>query len=265
MVSLRLTASQVRFPARCATCGATPVRHITLESSRIVATRASVDQKTCQVMMPACAPCWAARLRRRVLWFLALGFSLALLMALAIGVGDTLGKDARGIMAVVLIVAVVAGIGLIRIREQEAFQRVLSPICLRRYDPRAGLVDLCFRDAALADDVALLSGLRDQAQVAATYREPAAAPLPKAWDGPTKRPLPWWSALVIGVMMFVVGAVEFVQLVRFETGRSYSTHFMIVLIYKLGGKYTVLGLFVFAGLAVCTGAFVWRAWQSRSS
>ena len=119
--------SRVRFPARCAGCGATPERDITLESFRGIDVVYFRWGHRCEIPMPACRACWAQRWRRRLAWFVGLIGGVVALIALAAvlsaGNDDVEPWVMGGLVAVLL-----PAIYVLRRRELEWFQRVASPV-----------------------------------------------------------------------------------------------------------------------------------------
>src|SRR5438067_7328222 len=133
--------SRVRFPARCAGCGATPERDIALESFRGIDVVYFRWGHRCEIPMPACRACWAQRWRRRLAWFVGLIGGVVALIALAAvlsaGNDDVEPWVMGGLVAVLL-----PAIYVLRRRELEWFQRVASPVWLRDWRPKQNSVDL---------------------------------------------------------------------------------------------------------------------------
>jgi hypothetical protein len=254
MPSITLAPSRIRFPARCIHCGATPTRSITLEAWRGVDLLYLRWGTGCEIDAPACQRCASRRLRRRIAWFVAVVVTLLLFLGAGAGLAAVVGKRSEAFILAPLIVSSVVYLFYMRSRELELFQRFFSPVWLTRYAPKKDSIEICFRDRALRDDVAALSGEARAAPPPADYRSPGGAPAPAAWTAPPRAgKLPWWLVLGTGLAMLIVGVVEWVQYDRFErTGRSFHDDQFLIWIYELGGKWAVLGVFAAVGALVIT-------------
>jgi hypothetical protein len=93
-----------------------------------------------------------------------------------------------------------------------------------------------------------------------SYRSPQVIEPPPVWQGPPKKEMARWAKVVLAsgfaALMFLVGWLQFQNFAELErTGGSITEHALIILLYDLGGKYTVLGFFWLVGLLL-TGATV---------
>jgi hypothetical protein len=256
---VKVDPARVRFPARCAGCGATPERDVTLELFRGIDVVYFRWGHRCEIPMPMCRACWAQRWRRRAGWLAGIISAIIAVIAL-VAVAATLNEEWAPWVGGGLVALLLPAIYVLRRRELEWFQRVASPVWLRDWRPKEASVELCFRDAKLGDDVAVLSGLSAPPMREAHYREPAVAPPPPAWSGARARQMPWWVALVIAGVFWAVAAGEWVQYSQYErTGESFSDEQLFIWLYDLGGKWLLCGLLAAFGVAFFAGAFVLRS------
>jgi hypothetical protein len=264
MKSLALEPGRVKFPARCAGCGASPSRDVTLEAWRGKDLLVIRWGHYCEVPIPMCQRCWSRRWRNRILWFVALPLAIVAVIGLMVVLSQQLGDETTPWVMGSLVAVLSALVLFARGREQEWFQQLTSPVWLRRWKPNENRVELCFRDEKLAEEVAVLSGLMAPPQREANYRESAVSAPPPAWSGPRPRQIPWWSGLIVAALFFIVAIVEFVQYSDFErTGSSLSDQALFVFIYDLGGKWALSGFLCVFGVGFCVASFVYRHFKSQ--
>jgi hypothetical protein len=264
MERLTLSPRAVRFPDRCTRCGASPSHHITVDTYHGIDLLVIAWGRYCEIEAPACVRCKGRRLWGRIGWFTGIiGLLVAFIGAVAVGFHDT-----PAVPAVLLTVVLLPAIWFLRRREGDLYNRLYAPFHIARWDEQADTVELAFKDATLAHDVAVLSGLRAPASAPlAGYREAAATAPPPAWSGPRPRTMPWWAPVLVGLGIIGAGFAEYSQFAKAELyGRSVRDHAMIILLYKIGGKFTVLAFFALigAGLVVLGIAMRLRAGKNTA-
>jgi hypothetical protein len=255
--------SKVRFPARCIGCGASPSRSLTIEAwSGIDVFRVLRWGGLCEIEAPVCASCHARRWRRRFFWWGALALTMLLTITLIAVIAVALDMNKSPLMFMPVAVLAIVYLFHWRVREIELFQRWCLPVWLRRFKPRDGTIEICFRDEALYRDVAVLSGvLKAPAPVPTTYREPPTQ-TPPAWKAPPQQ-FPWWVAILLGLGIMGGGVAEYYQYAGYEArGTDFRDWFLLVWLYEAGGKWAVCIFFEIIGAAILALG-IWKKPRGR--
>lgn len=256
MNTLVVRPEEVCFPDRCARCGASAARATTAELWRGVDLLVFAWGRSCEIEVPACDRCWARRLWGRALWMVGL-------LGALVGVIVAAGFASRGAPAVIapLALLLVPALLFLRRYERPLYDRFFAAVAIRGWDERAGTVELAFRERRLRDDVAVLSGLEaPPPPTSQGYRDAVVHEPPPAWRGASPRGVAWWIPVVLGIGFVVAGFAEWAQFDKAERlGRAVRDHVLVILLYDLGGKYTVLGFFVVFGLGFAAVGIIARA------
>lgn len=256
MERLTLSPRAVHFPDRCVRCGASPDDHIGIDTYHGIDLLVIAWGRYCEIEAPACGRCRSRRLWGRVGWFTGIiGLIIVVIAVAAVGFHDT-----PAVVGVVLTLGLLPAIWFLRRREGDVYNRLFAPFHIARWDEKADTVELVFRDATLANDVAVLSGLRAPTSAPlAGYREAATTAPPPAWAGPRPRTMPWWAPVLVGAGVIAGGIAEYSQFAKAELyGRTVRDHAMIILLYKIGGKFTVLAFFALIGAGLMALGIVLR-------
>jgi hypothetical protein len=255
MLSLDLALDRVRFPSRCAECGAPPTRTYAL----------GVEQQGRRTVLqvPLCDRCGERKALGLLLWVvgaLLAGVGFAVVGAM---LGDglvawvpALRHAATPIALALVALALVPPIWALR-RGRRRFHSRFSPVWIDAPASSHDVVTLRFRRADLHGEVAKLAGLTLAPE---PYRT-ADAPRARAFAGGIANPIPGWVVALVGLGIAAVGVAEFVKLGEARArGRAIRGPWIEIAIYWLGGRWAVLALFcVIGGLVLWMGVAILRA------
>jgi hypothetical protein len=266
-----LQPGEVRFPDRCVACGGAPDRALRLEAFRGIDVLAVRWGNRVEIEAPICRRCLGRRYRRRTLWFV--GTILAIIAVIAVPVAILRavgGEDAVPFALPIVLPLALGALWLARNREGEIYDRLFSPVAIARFDRRAWIVDLEIRDTALWAEVGVLSGKLGREALGggggAGYRQAAYAPVPVAWKGAGPRRVPWWVPLIVGAVVAAGAAGFWLQAVDAEAaGRPVDDDWIILLLYRIGGKPGVVAPFVLIVVGCVVGAVLLRRHQRRAT
>jgi hypothetical protein len=259
---LTVRPAEVKFPARCVTCGGEPRAALTLEAFRGVDVLVVRSGRRYEVEAPFCTCCRARHRRGRVLWFAGLLAAVIGVVVAPVLLAQAVSPDALRFGIAVTVPGSLLALWLARNREAELYHRLFSPVAIAGVNQHDGTVDLSFRRAELWAEVGVLNGQLSPAALgdgAPGYRDPAWAPVAAAWTGPAPRRVPAWLAPAVG-LVFLAGAafVWFDLSAAEQAGREIYENVVIVLLCELGGKWLAAGFLAVPGLAILVG---WAAWK----
>jgi len=192
---LRLLVERVRFPNRCASCGAEgPERAAILRLHEGAIFWDLVFESTRRVYVPACRACWR-RIGAR-LWLRRLLIPAILLAACWVCAVQVF-RHGREWLVAPGVIAALAAYFLARLLPfgEGSVHRRLGGVWSEGFDPSTRVVALGFRDADFESDTALLAGL------GAIEREPPAAFEPRKEPSPALIVL---AALLVGSFLLLI-------------------------------------------------------------
>jgi hypothetical protein len=253
--ALDLALDRVRFPSRCAECGAPPTRTYAL----------AVEQqgRRTALQVPLCERCGERKSLGLLAWAagaLAVGVALAVVGAM---IGDWLVPLVPGlrhaaapIAIALLALALVPPAWALR-RGRTRFHRRFSPVWIDTPASGEGVVTLRFRRAELRGDVARLAGL----SLAPDPYRSATAPTARAFAGGIVNPVPGWAVVLVGLGVAAAGVAEFVKLGEDEArARTIRGPWIEIWVYQLGGRWAVLALLLaIGGFVLWMGFSILRA------
>ena len=254
---LTLRPHEVRFPDRCVRCSGAPDQTLVLETVRGVDALVMAVRRRMEVQAPLCSRCLGRHHSRRVMWHLGLLAALILLIVIpmAVSAGFAGGEPPPVVMALVLPLTL-GWIWFWRNREQDLFHRWFSPVAITAWRIDSDEIDLSFKTEALWQDVGLLSGKLDRGALGRAtsgkgYREAAMAQVPQQWSGPRERSASyWWLPGAFGLACFLgAGYVWWQAILAEEMGRPFRNHFLVVLLYNVGGTVAAVTPFIVIGVA----------------
>lgn len=259
MSPLTVPLAQLQFPSACVECGAPPVRtfELTVPSAGPVARR--------RVPVPVCDRCGERKSLGQLAWTAgaaALGVGLVVAGA---GTADALmpvlpvlRQTVAPITAGLLVLGSVP-VWLALRRGRLSYHRRFSAVWFQAYGAEPGTVTLGLRSPELRRRIAVCSGLEQSG--ADPYRAP---PAEGGFQHPGgQNPLPSWVAMLVGLGIMGAGISEYSMIGRAEARHEAIRRVWLeILVYQVGGRAAVLGLFLLIGAAlVALGAraFVKRA------
>jgi hypothetical protein len=234
MNATTISAESVRFPDACVECGANPETTFDL---RVTANGALLA-------VPLCRRCSELKAARKVAWIVgcalvgvAIVISGAMISELVLS-RDT-ARAARVPIVTALLVLGAAPLWLGLRRKATAFHRRFSAVWVAGTSSEH--VRLGFRTPALAAEVAALG---DGDAAAHPFRPRGSTAV---HDGQRRARLSFVAILVVAAGLVVIGVVEFIQLGRHPNQRMPWIEWVI---YKIGGRGLVLGLFLFGASVI---------------
>ncbi len=241
MHAIRVEPKELRFPNRCLRCGAPPTSAYMMPFGKR------------RVEVPLCEPCSRARFFARAAWVVGgvVGSIVALVCAaMILDVVAPLPSDpaARKIVAmlvavVLMVLAGVLGTTLIKSalrRHRSSWDPVLAT---------EGVDEIAFRNPADARD-ALAASLGGAAE--GGYRAPADAVAPYV---PKGDPLVWVIPAILGVGSAIGFVVRWTDL---NAGKEISVSSLEAIAFEVGGRFALLGFWVFVSGFFLTLAVMFR-------
>jgi hypothetical protein len=234
MNAITISAESVRFPDACVECGAASETTFDL---RVIAKRAPLA-------VPLCRRCSELKSARKVAWIVGCALAgVAIVIGGAIISELVLSRDTARAAKVPIVTALLvlgaAPLWLGLRRKASAFHRRFSAVWVAGRSSEH--VRLGFRTPVLAAEVAALNE-GDGAAHPFRPQGPMAV-----HDGQRRVRISFVAILVVAAGLVVIGVVEFIQLGRHPNQRMPWIEWLI---YKIGGRGLLLGLFLFGASVI---------------